>query len=268
MTAHNCTRTHTPNEHITHTHTHTHTHTPAIENNEGFFDHLSPRVRSRADEHLMTLRTELLPIVRHCCVVVRETRTNLPPNEQIEVELRVALEAREFYALFDMLAQRPTTVRALGATKQRDAIHHRSAHGQQSLRARTCYAIEPHTPPLFAVVKRDMLTSPSAVGLGDFELKISAHREIYSDGMWADGKQHDVHIWRVKDRRSFVLIERPAWQIDLTRTVQYRAEDGEANAFVRYELEFELTQEALHGTQTALELVEQLEVVTKLVLGV
>jgi len=226
-----------------------------------------------------SLRTTLLPIVRHCFTLPAS-----PENEQIEVELRVPLDGSEFYALFTMLSMESSdVVTSLGATKQDDAIfsdaeqpinttskHRRDrSRATSASRTRTVHTPDAERLPLFTVEKRRMLQNCPMVPLSnDLTIRIDVQREIFTPPI--AHRPELFEYWRCKDRRSFVLTQAPLWQIDLTRIVEYRLDERDADARVKYELEFELLQAALHSarTSTAEETVEQLERVIKFVLGI
>jgi hypothetical protein len=214
------------------------------------------------------LRPQALPIIRHCSQLTR----NIKPvvDEQIEVECRVRIEGGDFFALFSMMtdAVARADLKYLGAVKQRDAIYRLP---RRDRRTRICYH-PTLNEPLFSVEKRSMLTD-GAIDIklaNDYTLRIDAQKETFRDAGFVL-KRTDAQrtYWRAKDRRSYVLVAAPLWQIDLTHVTQYNDGDDADNehARVHYELEFELCQWALLKAPID-DMISQLESVVKFTLGV
>lgn len=224
---------------------------------------------------MMSLRKTVLPIIRHCATLTRKA-TAPSVDEQIELECRMQLTAAEFYATFKMLSLSPD-VRSLGTVRQRDAIYRMTPEARRrgatstprEARARLCYH-PTLNEPLFAVGKRSMLTADrTEVVFSDaLRFRVDAQAETYSDASTLlDAPGATLLYWRAKDRRSFALAAAPHWRIDLTHITKYSDSVDFSDATVLYELEFELTQEALRAADTE-EMMAQLERVVRVVLGV
>jgi len=231
-----------------------------------------------------SLRSTLLPIVRHCATIERANGDKCAVDEQLEIECRMRLSPEEFYALFAKLASTDANVLTqLGATKQRDAVYRPPRDARQAsrngsaganvrpYRSRLCYH-PTLAEPLFGVEKHTLLNAErTLVRISEsIEMRVDASREVYVDAKSvldsdASGASQFMY-WRSKDRRSFVLQrDAPLWQLDLTHIVEHR-DAAQTDAKVQYELEFELAPSALAKAEPN-EAVEQLQRLLAFVLG-